>query len=186
MSENANRPIIHNIFKFVRDVTLQISGQAETLQQVLLSSPEGDRRLLLEALDVVQHWWMLSAITQSALVMLVKDMQSRNWILAAKVINKLDLKIRRDVAAQLSETTRSNVLKVLSILQKVAELEFTTDGEFIPDVYIRAGEWPELFPVRLRTCSLRGQSYKPFNGIEVVDESCMDSFHEDRSCPPSS
>ena len=57
-----------------------------------------------------------------------------------EVIIGLELWTRRATAAQLLEETCVTVLKVMFTLQMLAEIEFTYDGEFLPELYIMAGE----------------------------------------------
>lgn len=152
----------------------------EMLQQVLRSLTEAEHHLILELLCITKPW---SGTASPTTVTLIESILRGKWILQAQVIENLEPRTRRAVAAQLSEETRNTIAKVLFFTQKVSELEFTTGGEYMPDIYVVTGEWPDHFPIRLRTCSLCGLAYRPFDSIEMSDELCESSCHEDGSCP---
>ncbi|KAF2182631.1 hypothetical protein K469DRAFT_690738 [Zopfia rhizophila CBS 207.26] len=163
-----------------------LSRHPGILHETLFSLRRYDKRIFLEVLDATDHFHVLNELELSALVMLIKEVFDHSWLLSARIIERLRPGIRHAVAAQLSEDTRNNILKVLRIWQKFGELEFMLDGEYIPDGYIMTGEWPELFPERLRKeCALCGKGYKNFDGIEVVDEDVQSSCHEGRMCSES-
>ena len=67
----------------------------------------------------------LSRMSPSALVTLIEVTCNKQLTLQADVMCALEPNLKRHVAAQLSEETATRILKVLGILQKIAELEFT-------------------------------------------------------------
>src|SRR6202012_5656396 len=103
-------------------------------------------------------------------------------VLSARLITFLTPAVTHAVTAQLPEDMRNNLLKALWKWQQLGELEFMLNGEYIPDAYIMTGEWPELFPRRLRKCALCNKEYKEFDYIEYVDEDLQSSSHQDGKC----
>lgn len=182
LEEDVN--LVRQALQIFRNLTQMLFEHPETLQQVLLSlvEDEDEGRNFLEMSEITQRGLDLSGLTPSAIATIIETMCRRNWKLQAEVIMGLEPRTRRATAAQLSEETRVTVLKVMFTLQMLAEIEFTYDGEFLPELYIMAGEWPDQFPHRLRTCSACGQVYRPFDGIEVVDDTFENSRHQNRIC----
>jgi len=161
----------------------RLSKSPKKLQEELLSSTICDKRIFLELLTATERFHILNEFELAALVTLIEDVFKQWWLLSAIIIERLKPDIRHAVAAQLSEDMRNKILEILRIWQKFGELEFIVGGEYIPDRYIMTGEWPEFFPERLRKCALCGKNYTNFDGIEIIDEDLLSSYHECRRCP---
>jgi hypothetical protein len=110
--------------------------------------------LLFNVLETDGRNRILRKLRSREAAKLIEKLITRDHSLVAALLEGIDETTRLNIVAFFPSETRQLAKDILQAWQRLGEIEFTINGEFVPDLYVMTGTIPDKFPPWMRNCSV--------------------------------